>query len=50
MISNRCSGFPQGNDFGMGGGIAIGEVAIETAANNLSLVDNHRTDWHLAGF
>ena len=50
MISDGCSGLPQGHDLGMRRRIRIGEVAIESAANDFSFMDDDRADWYLAKF
>lgn len=44
MIANGGCRFPQGDEFGMGGRIAVANVAIEAAGNDLALTNNHRTD------
>ena len=50
MVANGGCGFPQGDKFSMGGRIAIANVAIEAAGNDLVLANNHSTDGDFIDF
>ena len=40
MVAYGRSGFSEGDDFGMGGWIAVKNVAVEAASDNTSVVDD----------
>jgi hypothetical protein len=39
VITNGCTGFAESDDFGMGGGIGVRDVAVPSAANDLAIAD-----------
>jgi len=50
MIPHGYSGLAQGNHFRMSSRIGVGEVAIETPANDSSLMDDDRANRHFTSF
>jgi len=44
MVAKGCCGFPQSHEFGMCGGIGVANVAIEAAANDLTLANDYGAD------
>jgi hypothetical protein len=49
VITEVSSGFAQRHNFGMGGGIGVGEIAIPTASNDAVFADDHGSDGDFAG-
>jgi hypothetical protein len=47
VIADGQSGFPQGDDFRVGGGVGVSQIAIESAANNFAFMHDHGADRHL---
>jgi len=50
MVAHHACRFPQSDDFGMGGGIGVANVAIEAAGNYLALANDYSTDGHFVDF
>jgi hypothetical protein len=50
MVADRGTGFAQRDDFCVGSGIGVGDVAIETTAHDLARVNDNRADGNFAGF
>ncbi len=50
VVAYSGAGFAQGNDFGVGRGIGVGEIAVPAAANYPSIADRYRTDGNLTCF
>ena len=50
MITQVRSGLAKGNDFGVGGGIGVNDVAVPTSANNFSRVNNDGAYGNLTRF
>jgi hypothetical protein len=50
MVTQSCTGFAQGDDFGVGGGVAVGEVAIPAAANDAVSAHDYSAYRNFAGF
>jgi hypothetical protein len=50
IVTNVRTGLAEGDDFGVGGGIGIGDAAVEAAAYDASLADDDGADWDLARF
>lgn len=49
MITEVLSGFAQGDDFGVGGGVILGKVTIPAAADDLPVLDDDGADRYFAG-
>jgi hypothetical protein len=50
MVTEVCTGFAQGDDFGMSAGIVIGNIAIPAAAYDLTVAHNDRAYGDFARF
>ena len=50
VITQVCSGLAKGDDFGVSGGIEIGDIAIPASTDDLSRVDDDRAYGDLARF
>src|SRR5215469_2679461 len=50
MVAKNGCRFPQSDDFGMGGGIGVANVAIEAAGNYLALANDYCTDGNFVDF
>ena len=50
MVAEDLTGRAQGDDFGMGGGIVVGQVAIVALRDDAAVADDDRADRHFAGF
>jgi hypothetical protein len=50
MVAEVGTGLAKGNNFGVGGGIGVGEVAIPASTNDLAGMNHDRADGDLAGF
>lgn len=50
VIAEGRSGLAQGDDFGVGGGIGVGQVAVESTTDDLALMNNYGADRHFAYF
>src|SRR6476646_5027858 len=50
MVGEGSTSFPEGNYFCVGCRIAIQDVAIESASNDFSFMNNDCSDRHLAEF
>jgi len=50
VITYGTSGFAQGDDFGVGSGVAVGEIAIPSATDDAAIADYDRSDRHIARF
>ena len=48
MIANRAARLAQRNHLGVGAGIVIGAIAIESAADNFFVANHDRAHRHLA--
>jgi hypothetical protein len=46
VITEVSSGFAQCHNFGVGGGIGVGEIAIPTPPNDAVFADDHGSDGH----
>jgi hypothetical protein len=46
MIAERSASLAERSNFCMSRRIAVDDVAVESAANHLSFMDNNRTDWN----
>src|SRR6266702_3096702 len=44
VLADGSARFAQGNHLRVGSGIGVADIAIETAANDFSLIDNHSAD------
>ncbi len=49
VITEVLSGLAEGDDFGVGGGIVVGEIAIPSAAHHAPVADDYRSDGDFAG-
>jgi len=49
VITNRSPGFAHCHNFGMGGRVVVGEVAIPPAAYDPPFAHNYRSDRHFSG-
>lgn len=50
VIADCGSGFAQGDDFSMRGGIRVGEIAIKSAAYDLAFIHHNGPDRNLSDF
>jgi len=50
MVADRGTRFTQRKHFRVGGGIGVGDVAIESAANDLALVHHNGAHGNFSGF
>jgi hypothetical protein len=50
MVTQVCTGFAQGYNFGMGRGVGVGEVAIPAAADDALPAYDHSAYRNFAGF
>ena len=50
MVTQSCTGFAQGDDFGMGGGVVVGDVAIPAAADDALSAHDYSAYRNFAGF
>jgi hypothetical protein len=41
MVAQVGASLPEGDHFGMGGGIAVGEIAIPSSPDHLAVTDDH---------
>lgn len=48
MIAEGGPGFPQGDNFRVSCWVSIGEIAIESAADDFALMHDDRADWHFS--
>ena len=49
VVAQAPGGIAQGQDLGMGGGVAAGQRRIRALAHDLPVLDDHRAHRHLAG-
>jgi len=49
MVADRGTRFAQGNHLGVSGRVGIGDVAIESMANDLAIVNDHCADGDFSG-
>jgi hypothetical protein len=49
VVTNDCTGFAQRDDFRVGGGIVLGNVAVPSAPDDASSAHDHSADRHFAG-
>ena len=49
MVANVSSGLTQGNDFGVGSGIVLTDVAIPASAHDTACADDDSSHWYFAG-
>ena len=50
MIADRGTSFAQRVDLRVGRRIDVSDVAIKSAANDLAVVNDDRSDWNFSGF
>ena len=50
MVAEGGAGLAQGDDFGVGGGVAVADGAVAGAGENLTFVYEHSADRDFAGF
>ena len=48
MVPKRSSGFPQGDDFGVGRRVRIADLAVGSAPENSSVPHYDGSNWDLA--
>ncbi len=49
VVPKKAGGFAQGDDFGVGGGVAIADGAIASTGEDFAVVDDHGADGDFAG-
>jgi hypothetical protein len=50
MVAERGTGFAQGYDFSVSGGIVVGDVAVPSAADDALIMDDYGSDGDFSGF
>jgi hypothetical protein len=50
VVAEKTRGLAQGNDFGVGGGVAIADGAVPATGEDLAGADEYGADWDFAGF
>jgi hypothetical protein len=50
MVAEGGTGLAQGDDLGVGSGIAVGEIAVAAASDDFAVVHHHRADRDFSGF
>jgi hypothetical protein len=50
MIPYGCSRFAEGYNFGVSGGIVVGDVAVPPAADDFVAAHYYCSDWNFSGF
>ena len=50
MVAEGGTGFAQGDDLGMGGGIGVGEIAVAAASDDFAVANDHRADRNFTRF
>jgi hypothetical protein len=50
VVTQGCTGLAQGDDLGMSGGVGVCDVAVPSAANQLSVADDNGAYGNLSYF
>jgi hypothetical protein len=50
VVTDGCTGLTQRDDFGVGGGIVVADIAVPAASDNSSVAYDHRSYRDFAGF
>jgi hypothetical protein len=50
MVTNDCTRFAEGDDFGVSAGVVLAKVAIPAAGDNAPAADDNRPDGNFSGF
>jgi hypothetical protein len=48
VVTHGCTGFAEGDDFGVGGWVGAGDVAVPSPANSSSVADHDCSDWNFS--